>query len=57
MTDVKVLDEGKVRSFRKVSPLGRALQTRQVSEWIVMVATSSEHRREVAKAADRILFG
>jgi HD superfamily phosphohydrolase len=57
MTDVKVLDDGKVRYFRKVSPLGRALQTRQVSDWVVMVAADPRHRREVARAAERVLFG
>ena len=57
MTDVKVLDDGKVRTFRKVSPLGRALQTRQVSDWVVMVAADPRHRREVGRAAERVLFG
>jgi len=56
MTDVKVLDEGKVRAFRKVSPLGRALQLREVSDWVVMVAADPRHRAAVAKAAERVLF-
>ncbi len=56
MTDVKVLDEGKVRYFRKVSPLGRALQLRDVSDWVVMVAADARQRAEVARAAERVLF-
>ncbi len=57
MTDVKVLDEGKVRTFRKASPLGRALQLREVSDWVVMVAAEPRYRSDVAKAAERVLFG
>ena len=57
MTDVKILDEGKVRYFRRASPLGRALQLRQVSDWVVMVASDPKHRTTVAKAAERVLFG
>ncbi len=57
MTDVKVLDGDKVRYFRRVSPLGRALQTRDVSDWVVMVAADPRHRREVGRAAERVLFG
>jgi len=56
MTDVKVLDDGKVRYFRKASPLGRALQLREVSDWVVMVAADPAHGDAVAKAADRVLF-
>ncbi|MEK6851044.1 MAG: HD domain-containing protein, partial [Candidatus Thermoplasmatota archaeon] len=44
MTDVKVLDGDRVRYFRTVSPLGRALQLRQVSDWVVMVAADPKHR-------------
>ena len=56
MTDVKVLDGEKVRPFRQVSPLGRALQVREVSDWVVMVAGDPRHRAEVARAAQRVLF-
>ncbi len=56
MTDVKVLDEGKVRYFRKVSPLGRALQARDVSDWAVMVAGDPRYRKEIGRAAERVLF-
>lgn len=37
-TEVMILDEGEARPFSKVSPLGRALQLRQVTDWVVMVA-------------------
>lgn len=37
-TEVMILDEGDARPFSKVSPLGRALQLRQVTDWVVMVA-------------------
>jgi len=56
MTDVRVLDGDKVRYFRKVSPLGRALQARQVSDWVVMFAADPKFRKEVGKAAERVLF-
>src|SRR2546426_8410430 len=56
MTDVKVVDGDKVRPFRKVSPLGRALQLREVSDWVGMVAADPKHRAAVAKAAERVLF-
>jgi HD superfamily phosphohydrolase len=55
-TDVKVLDGGRVRPFGRFSPLGRALQTRDVSEWVVMVACDPRHRASVRKAVERVLF-
>jgi len=56
MTDVKILDGDRVRYFRKLSPLGRALQVRQVSDWVVMVAADPRFRTEVGRAAERVLF-
>jgi len=56
MTDVKVLDGDKVRQFRRVSPLGRALQVRDVSDWVVMIAADPRYRADVARAAERVLF-
>ena len=37
-TEVMILDDGEARPFSRVSPLGRALQLRQVTDWVVMVA-------------------
>ena len=37
-TEVMILDDGEARPFSRVSPLGRALQHRQVTDWVVMVA-------------------
>jgi HD superfamily phosphohydrolase len=56
MTDVRVLDGDKVHYLRKLSPLGRALQARQVSDWVVMVAADPKFRKEIGKAAEHMLF-
>ncbi len=37
-TEVMILDDGEVKPFSRVSPLGRAVQLRQVTDWVVMVA-------------------
>lgn len=55
-TDVVILDDGDAKPFSKVSPLGRALQTRQVTDWIAMVACPSEAVGAVRKASATTLF-
>jgi hypothetical protein len=50
-TEVPVLEDGDVRPFSRVSPLGRALQTRQVVDWVVMVACPSDRVDAVQKVA------
>jgi len=55
--DVPILDEGEARPFSKVSTLGRALQTRQVTEWVFMVASPPKAVRAVRKAAGAALLG
>lgn len=56
-TEVPILDDGEVKSFSKVSPLGRALQVRQVVDWVVMVAAPAASHSAVRRAAMSALFG
>ncbi len=55
-TNVKVVENGHVYSLSKFSPLARALQTRKVQDWAIMVITPKEHREKVKKVAERIIF-
>src|SRR2546427_794250 len=55
-TEVPILDDGEVKPFSKVSPLGRALQVRQVVDWVVMVAAPAEAVDAVRKASKSALF-
>src|SRR6266568_3327515 len=55
-TEVPILDDGDVKPFSKVSPLGRALQVRQVVDWVVMVAAPAEAVDAVRKASKAALF-
>lgn len=56
--DVRLVDDDKsAKSFSRVSPLSRALQVRDVSDWVVMAAAPPQHRAPVARAAPKILLG
>ncbi|HYY49186.1 MAG TPA: HD domain-containing protein [Thermoplasmata archaeon] len=50
-TEVPILEDGTAKRFSKVSPLGRALQVRQVVDWAVMVAGPGDSAAAVRKAA------
>jgi hypothetical protein len=54
--DIDVVDEDRLVPFRKSSPLSRALQLREVSDWVVMVAADPKLLGEVRAAVDRVLF-
>ena len=49
-TEVMSLDDGEARPFSRVSPLGRALQLRQVTDWVVMVAAPPQALEAARKA-------
>ncbi|HKZ47278.1 MAG TPA: HD domain-containing protein [Thermoplasmata archaeon] len=55
-TDVKVLDRGRLAPLHRVSPLARALQLRDVSDWVVMAAARPEERKAVERQVERVLF-
>jgi len=56
-TDVKILDGTHVVPLRKASPLAKALEQRDVSDWVVMVAARPEERVAVERQVERVLFG
>ena len=56
-TEVPILDNGDAKPFSRVSPLGRALQVRQVVDWVVMVAAPAPAVAAVRKAAASTLSG
>ncbi len=55
-TGIKVLDEDRLLPLARYSPLANALQRRNVSSWVVMVATPREHMDKVRKVSEKILF-
>ncbi len=54
-TEVMILDNGEVKPFSRVSPLGRALQLRQVTDWVVMVAAPPQGVEATRKACLALL--
>jgi len=54
-TDVPILHDGKVRSITKFSPLAKALQSRSIFDWSVMISSPPEHTEAVGKAAKKVL--
>src|SRR5213083_1459614 len=56
-TEVPILDDGSAKPFSRVSSLGRALQVRQVVDWVVMVAAPAKSAAAVRKAAASVLSG
>ncbi|MBI0584224.1 MAG: HD domain-containing protein [Methanomassiliicoccus sp.] len=56
-TDIPILDGDRVKPLSRYSPLAKALQSRGVHDWAVMVSTPLEHREDIERAAARALFG
>jgi len=54
-TDVPILHDGKVRSITRFSPLAKALQSRSIFDWSVMISSPPEHTETVGKAARKVL--
>ena len=55
-TDVPILDGSRIAPLRRASPLARALQLRDVSDWVGMVAARPAEQAVVARHVERVLF-
>jgi HD superfamily phosphohydrolase len=55
-TDVSILDpEGKVKSLARLSPVAKALQSRDTFGWSLLIASPEEQREAVLRASKKIL--
>ena len=54
-TDVSILYDGRVRPITRISPVSKALQSRDTFDWAVMVSSPKDHVEDVRKAAVSIL--
>ena len=55
LTDVRILDKGKIKLLPKISSIAMSLQSRKVYESALMVASPAKDREKVSKAAERVL--
>ena len=55
-TDISILNKGNIESLTKFTPLSRALQTRATTDWAIMICTTGDALKKVAKKADDVLF-
>lgn len=55
-TEVKIKDENKLRPLSRYSPLARALKSRHVPDWTVMVSAHPSYRGDVRRVVERVLF-
>jgi HD superfamily phosphohydrolase len=55
-TEVPIINGDRVRPLSKFSPLAKAIQTRSVNDWAVMVSTPKSRLDRVQKAAEKVLF-
>ncbi|MBP8685634.1 MAG: HD domain-containing protein, partial [Methanomassiliicoccales archaeon] len=54
-TEVPILNDGRVRPLTRLSPISKALQSRGVHDWAVMVACPEKYVERVERAASRTL--
>jgi hypothetical protein len=55
--DIKILDKDEIKPLSHFTPLANALQMRGITEWAIMVCCPEKYKEEVAKHAEKILFG
>jgi HD superfamily phosphohydrolase len=55
-TEVPIINGDRVRPLSKYSPLAKAIQTRSVNDWAVMVSAPGTNQVKVHKAAEKVLF-
>jgi len=55
-TDIMIVDKNEVKRLDDYTPVGGAVRTRSIPDWMIMIITDEKHRNVVLENAERILF-
>ncbi len=55
-TDIKIIDENKIKRLDDFTPVAKAIRSRDIPDWIVMIVTDEKYKDIVSKNAEKILF-
>jgi HD superfamily phosphohydrolase len=54
--DLKIIDEGEIHNLESLSPLGKALKTRKISDWCLMVSADKRYQDAVKEIAEKVIM-
>ncbi len=55
-TDIKIVDDGDVRDLDDFTPVAKAVRSRVITDWVVMIVTDERYREIVSDNAGKNLF-
>jgi len=55
-TEISVIDKNKIKSLDNFTPVAKAIRSRKIPDWMIMVVTDDKYRDIVSKKAEKILF-
>ena len=55
-TEIGILDEDEIKKLDEFTPVGSAVKSRNIPDWLVMIITDESHRNVVSNKAESILF-
>ena len=55
-TDIKIADENKIKTLDEFTPVAKAIRSRSIPDWIIMIITDEKYRDVVSEKVEKILF-
>jgi len=55
-TDITIIDKEEVKKFDEFTPIGKAVKSRAIPDWVIMIVTDEKYRDVVSKNAEKLLF-
>ncbi len=55
-TNISIVDDDEIRSLDDFTPVAKAIRSRAITDWVVMIVTDEKYRELVSDNAGKILF-
>jgi HD superfamily phosphohydrolase len=55
-TDIGIIEKGEIKSLDEFTPVAKAIRSRAVPDWGIMIVTDDKYRDVVSKNAEKVLF-
>ena len=55
-TDILIVDEKESKTLDEYTPVAKAIKSREIPDWILMIVTDEKYRNIVSKKSEKLLF-
>jgi len=56
LTNIEIFDENKMKTLDSFTPVAKAIRSRDITDWTIMIITEEKYRKNLSEKVEKIIF-